>query len=301
MNNKLNAINTFVRVAEAGSFSAAARQTGMKQSAVSQQIAALEEELGVVLLHRTTRAMALTEQGECYLQQMRPLLAAMQEAESQLRSQQSALQGNVHIQLPSGLGQLFLPHLLALQQRHPQLHLTIALDDRIAELVSEGVDVALRLSETPPDRFAARVLARIETPLFAAPERVRETPITTLAQLASHPHVRFSAIPKDAPLRLISDSKAVTLAVDTVFRANSSEGLLQALQANIGVGGMQLPLVAKALKAGSLRRIVPEYRLPDRFLYAVFPDARFIPLRVRHIVELIEQVLSELIQVADQS
>jgi len=299
MNNKLNAINTFIRVAQAGSFSAAARLCGMKQSAVSQQIAALEDELGIVLLHRTTRAMKLTEQGERYLQQMQPLLAAMQEVESQLRPAQQALQGSVHIQLPSGLGQRFLPHLLALQRANPELHLTIALDDRVAELVSEGVDIALRLSEMPPEMFPARLLARIETPLFAAPERVRATPITTLAELAAHPHVRFSGIDKEAPLRLISHQESVVLAVNTVFRANSSEGLLQALQANIGVGGMQLPLVRDALKSGSLVRILPQYRLPDRFLYAVFPDARFIPLRVRRVVEVIEQVLVDLIPAAD--
>lgn len=299
MNNKLNAINTFIRVAEAGSFSAAARLSGMKQSAVSQQIAALEEELGIVLLHRTTRAMKLTEQGERYLQQMQPLLAAMQDVESQLRPAQQALQGNVHIQLPSGLGQRLLPPLLALQRANPELHLTIALDDRVAELVSEGVDIALRLSEMPPEMFPARLLARIETPLFAAPERVRATPITSLAELAAHPHVRFSGIDKQAPLRLISNQETVALTVNTVFRANSSEGLLQALQADIGVGGMQLPLVQKALKSGSLVRILPQYRLPDRFLYAVFPDARFIPLRVKRVVEVIEQVVDALIPAAD--
>lgn len=299
MNNKLNAINTFIRVAEAGSFSAAARLSGMKQSAVSQQIAALEEELGIVLLHRTTRAMKLTEQGERYLQQMQPLLAAMQDVESQLRPAQQALQGSVHIQLPSGLGQRLLPPLLALQRANPELHLTIALDDRVAELVSEGVDIALRLSEMPPEMFPARLLARIETPLFAAPERVRATPITSLAELAAHPHVRFSGIDKQAPLRLISNQETVALTVNTVFRANSSEGLLQALQADIGVGGMQLPLVQESLKSASLVRILPQYRLPDRFLYAVFPDARFIPLRVKRLVEVIEQVVDALIPAAD--
>jgi len=160
------------------------------------------------------------------------------------------------------------------------------------------VDIALRLSEMPPEMFPARLLARIETPLFAAPERVRATPITSLAELAAHPHVRFSGIDKQAPLRLISNQETVALTVNTVFRANSSEGLLQALQADIGVGGMQLPLVQEALKSGSLVRILPQYRLPDRFLYAVFPDARFIPLRVKRVVEVIEQVVDALIPAA---
>ena len=122
MNNKLNAIATFLRVAEAGSFSAAARQSGMKQSAVSQQIAALEESLGVVLLHRTTRVMALTGQGEIYRRDMQFLLEAMREAERRLNPGDHQFQGRVHVQLPSGLGQIFMPHLLALQKENPGLH-----------------------------------------------------------------------------------------------------------------------------------------------------------------------------------
>lgn len=291
MNNKLNAINTFLRVAEAGSFSAAARQTGMKQSAVSQQIAALEAELGVVLMRRTTRVMALTEQGERYRRQIQPLLEAMLEVESQLLPAQLQWQGGVHMQLPSGLGQLFLPHLLNLQKANPGLHLTLALDDRVSDLVSEGVDVALRLSSKPPETMAVRMLARIETPLFAAPGFAS---VNSLAELARQPHVRFSSIEQTAPLQLIAENETVELTVNTVFRANSSEGLLQALQAGIGIGGMQLPLATKAVQSGTLVQVLPAYRLPDRFLYAVFPDARFIPQRVRGIIEMIEQILPDL-------
>lgn len=149
MNNKLNAIATFIRVVDAGSFSAAARQSGSKQSAISQQIAALEAELGVVLLRRTTRAMALTEAGAQYLQQIRPLMDAMDDIEVQLRPAHQQLQGNLHVQLPSGIGQLLLPHMLRFQQEYPGIRLDVALDDRLAEVISEGVDVALRLTSYP--------------------------------------------------------------------------------------------------------------------------------------------------------
>ena len=257
MNNKLNAISTFLRVAEAGSFSAAARQTGIKQSAVSQQIAALEEELGVVLLHRTTRTMKLTEQGERYRHDMQLVLDAMGEAERRLHPVDHSVQGRVHVQLPSGLGQIFLPHLLALQRLHPELHLMLSLDDRLADLVTEGVDVAIRLSSEPPQAHAARVLARIEA-------------------------------------ALISDEETVEVNVNTVFRANTSDALLQALESGMGIGGMQRPLVARALQAGKLVPVLPDWRLPDRFLYAVYPDARFIPQRVRKVVSVIEQLLPEI-------
>ena len=291
MNNKLNAISTFLRVAEAGSFSAAARQTGIKQSAVSQQIAALEEELGVVLPHRTTRTMKLTEQGERYRRDMQLVLDAMGEAERRLHPVDHSVQGRVHVQLPSGLGQIFLPHLLALQRLHPELHLMLSLDDRLADLVTEGVDVAIRLSSEPPQAHAARVLGRIEAALFAAPgfQAVR-----AVSELATLPHVRFSGIPLDAPLRLMSDAETVEVNVNTVFRANTSEALLQALESGMGIGGMQRPLVARALQAGTLVPVLPDWRLPDRFLYAVYPDARFIPQRVRKVVSVIEQLLPEI-------
>ena len=293
MNNKLNAISTFLRVAEAGSFSAAARQTGIKQSAVSQQIAALEEELGVVLLHRTTRTMKLTEQGERYRHDMQLVLDAMGEAERRLHPVDHSVQGRVHVQLPSGLGQIFLPHLLALQRLHPELHLMLSLDDRLADLVTEGVDVAIRLSSEPPQAHAARVLGRIEAALFAAPGFQA---VHAVSELATLPHVRFSGIPLDAPLRLISDEETVEVNVNTVFRANTSDALLQALESGIGIGGLQRPLVARALQAGTLVPVLPDWRLPDRFLYAVYPDARFIPQRVRKVVSVIEQLLPEILK-----
>ncbi|HFT0375855.1 TPA: LysR family transcriptional regulator [Enterobacter mori] len=293
MNNKLNAISTFLRVAEAGSFSAAARQTGIKQSAVSQQIAALEESLGVVLLHRTTRTMRLTEQGERYRRDMQLVLDAMGEAERRLHPVDHSVQGRVHVQLPSGLGQIILPHLLGLQRLHPELQLMISLDDRLADLVTEGVDVAIRLSSEPPQAHAARVLARIEAALFAAPGFQA---VHAVSELATLPHVRFSGIPLDAPLRLISGEETVEINVNTVFRANTSDALLQALASGIGIGGLQRPLAARALQAGTLVPVLPDWRLPDRFLYAVYPDARFIPQRVRKVVSVIEQLLPEIIK-----
>ncbi|WP_316382652.1 LysR family transcriptional regulator [Enterobacter mori] len=291
MNNKLNAISTFLRVAEAGSFSAAARQTGIKQSAVSQQIAALEESLGVVLLHRTTRTMKLTEQGERYRRDMQLVLDAMGEAERRLHPVDHSVQGRVHVQLPSGLGQIILPHLLGLQRLHPELQLMISLDDRLADLVTEGVDVAIRLSSEPPQAHAARVLARIEAALFAVPGFQA---VHAVSELATLPHVRFSGIPLDAPLRLISGEETVEINVNTVFRANTSDALLQALASGIGIGGLQRPLAARALQAGTLVPILSDWRLPDRFLYAVYPDARFIPQRVRKVVSVIEQLLPEI-------
>ena len=169
--------------------------------------------------------------------------------------------------------------------------LMLSLDDRIADLITEGVDVALRLGHEPPPSHAARVLARIETALFAAPGHYA---VQSVDDLAACPHVRFSGLPLDAPLRIISADETRDVQVKTVFRANTSDALLQALESGIGIGGMQRPLAARALRAGRLVPILADWRLPDRFLYAVYPDARFIPPRVRSVIALIEARLPEL-------
>jgi len=292
MQNKLTAIQTFVRVAEAGSFSAAARQNGMKQSAVSQQIAALEETLGVVLLHRTTRKMALTEQGQHYLQQVRLVLSAMEELEEQLRPGSQPLHGKLHIQLPSGIGQRLVPHLIAFQQTHPALRLNIALEDRLSDLIAEGVDVAIRLSESPPATLAARPLTTVETVLVASPEwMARNGTPQTPDDLQRHPHIRFSGVSPNAPLQLISAEAKVSVPVESVFRSNNSDALTQALEAGLGIGGLQTLIGADALASGRLIRVLPDWRLPDRYLYAVFPDARFIPDKVRKLVAKVSEVL----------
>ncbi|MGK3142135.1 LysR family transcriptional regulator [Pantoea sp. C2G6] len=292
MQNKLNAIQTFIRVAEAGSFSAAARQNGMKQSAVSQQIASLEEALGVVLLHRTTRSMALTEQGQHYLQQVRPLLSAMEELEQQLRPASPRLHGKLHIQLPSGIGQRLMPQLIAFQQAHPALRLNIALEDRLSDLIAEGVDVAIRLSESPPATLAARSLTTVETVLVASPDWIAGNVLPqTPSDLEHHPHIRFSGVAPDAPLHLVSATERVSVAVASGFRSNNSEALMQALEAGLGIGGLQTLIGAEALASGRLIRVLPDWRLPDRYLYAVYPDARFIPDKVRRLVALLSEVL----------
>ncbi|WP_336748769.1 LysR family transcriptional regulator [Pantoea vagans] len=294
MQNKLTAMQTFIRVAEAGSFSAAARQNGMKQSAVSQQIAALEEALGVVLLRRTTRKMALTEQGHHYLQQVRELLGAMEELEQQLRPGSQPLHGRLHIQLPSGIGQRLMPHLIAFQQAHPALRLNIALEDRLSDLVAEGVDVAIRISESPPATLAARSLATVETVLVASPEWIaRNGTLQTPDDLMRHPHIRFSGIATDAPLQLVSESMRISVPVESVFRSNNSDALMQALEAGLGIGGLQTLPGSDALAAGRLVRVLPDWRLPDRYLYAVFPDARFIPDKVRKLVGRLSEVVMQ--------
>lgn len=146
--NKLKAMEVFIRVAETGNLSAAARSLGLTQPAVSQQVMALEQSLGVALLLRTTRSVTLTEPGERYYQQIRPILDALSETEETLLEQQQKLSGTLRVQAPTGIGQhLLTPIVVAFQQQNPQLSVELTLEDRLADVVSEGVDLAIRLGE----------------------------------------------------------------------------------------------------------------------------------------------------------
>ena len=168
--DKLNAMKTFMRVAELGSLSAAARDLRLTQPAVSQQIAGLEQRLGAQLLFRSTRAVTLTDAGSGYYQRLKPILAAVDEAEEALHGQRHQLQGNLRIHAPTGFGQLHVtPLAIAFQRRHPNLAIELLLDDRLADVIGEGIDVALRFGELHAPGMVAKRLGELQRLLVASP------------------------------------------------------------------------------------------------------------------------------------
>ena len=171
--DRFAAMNTFVRVAELGTFSAAARELGLTQPAVSQQIAALERHLDVRLFHRSTRKLALTEGGETYYQHALQILQAVGEAEESAGELSSAFRGNLRVHGPVGFGQTHLsPIVIEFQRLHPELIIELVLDDRFADLIAEGVDVAIRFGELKSSELIARKLATFERILVASPDYI---------------------------------------------------------------------------------------------------------------------------------
>ncbi|WP_026869069.1 LysR family transcriptional regulator [Inquilinus limosus] len=285
--DRFTAMATFVRVAELGSLSAAARDLGLTQPAVSQQVAALEQRLGVRLLNRSTRRLALTEAGERYHAQTRRILEAVAEAEDSLTETPDALTGSLRVHAPAGLGQAHLaPILIGFQQRHPGLTVELIADDRYADLIGEGVDVAIRLGALIAPGLVARRLATLRRILVAAPDYVAahgspETP----EELARHPHVRFSWVAAGEAVPLIGPQGALEVRVRSRFLANNAFVLIEAIRAGIGVGGAQLPLVQALLDRGELVRVMRGYAYAPLEMHAVYPSGRFVPRRVRAFVD----------------
>ena len=278
--DRLAALQTFVRVVELGSLSAAARDVGLSQPAVSQQMAALEKHLGARLLHRTTRQVSATAAGEDYYQQAKNILALVDASEAGLKKNVGGgLKGSLRVQAPTGLGR----HIVAgvaidFQLQHPGVRVEMLLDDRVADLVGEGVDVAIRLGPLAPSMLVAKHLGTLDRMLVASPAYAQKHGLPeTPESLATHPHVRFSWLANGDDITLLGKSGPVTVRVPTRFAANNTFVLIQAIEAGVGIGGVQGPLVREALARGSLVRVLPRFRYPPLEVHAVYPSAAYIP------------------------
>ena len=281
------AMTTFVRVAELGSLSAAARELGLTQPAVSQQIAGLERHLRTRLLTRSTRKLTLTASGETYLARARRILDEVAEVEDDLLGLSREFRGSLRVQAPSGLGQKHIaPLVVEFQRQHPGLTVELTLDDHVADLIEEGVDVAFRLGTPTSASLVVRKLGSVSRVLVASPGYVAAhgSPATP-DELAQHNYVRFSWASAGENVTLIGPQGPITVGVRSCFRANNSFVLAHALRSGLGIGGVQLPLVQDLLENGELVRVMEDYAYPPVDLHAVYSSARFIPGKVHALVD----------------
>jgi DNA-binding transcriptional LysR family regulator len=172
--DRLAAMQTFVRVAEAGSFTAVAEQMNVARSAITRQIAALEAHLGVKLIARSTRRLSLTSAGATYIEQCRDILDRIAEAEGDLAGERKTLRGRIRASVPMTFGLLHLtPLILEFSQAHPEIHVDLDFNDRRVNLIEEGMDFALRITDSLPETTVARHLTTCRSAVVASPEYLR--------------------------------------------------------------------------------------------------------------------------------
>lgn len=285
--DRLSAMKTFVRVAELGTLSAAARELGLTQPAVSQQIAALERHLGISLFHRSTRQLVVTEGGETYYRRALAILHAVDEAEEGATAYSTALRGSLRIHAPVGFGQMYLARfVINFQQQHPDLRSELVLDDRIADLITDNVDVAIRFGAMKSSDLIARKLGSFDRVLVASPDYITThgSPVTP-DDLVKHGFVRFIWSPPGEMVPLIGPDGSVDAAIRSVFLANNAFVLNDALCAGLGIGAAQLPLVQPLINGGKLVRILPDYGYAPMDIHAVYASGRFLPRKIKLFVE----------------
>jgi len=279
-----NAIPVFVAVVESKGFSAAAQSLGISKSAVSKRINQLEQQLGVRLLHRTTRKLSLTEAGERYFQHASQALRAANQAEDAVTQLQGEPQGRLKISTPMSFGRLHVAPLIPKFMKHyPKIQIDLVMDDRNVDLVSEGFDLAIRSGNSLPDSsLVARKLAPLRQLICASPEYIEHYgQPNSPNELSSHNCILFSYSGDVNEWTLHSKLGVENMLVSGNYRVNNSEALLEALRQGIGIGRLPTFVAGADLKQGRLVKLLPDYCIPAHTFYAVFPEREYLPAKVR--------------------
>jgi len=291
--DRFAAMEVLVRVIETGSFSAAARQFGVGQPAVSKTIAQLETRLGVKLLLRSTRGLAPTEAGQRYYEHAQRALAEAHEADLAATGAASTLSGRLRFAAPVTFARLHLiPRLPAFVARHPALTIDAILDDRRVDLIGEGIDVGLRIgnltdSTATAQRLGASRRIVVGTPAFFARHGTPRQP----TDLARYPAATYLHAGGGTAwtFRHRASGDAQTAALDDSFRTTAAEGLREAVLADLALSVATEWMFRDELADGRVVEILTEWRLPEVDLWAVFPAGRRIGAKARAFAEFVAQ------------
>lgn len=292
--DQLTALRVFHRVAERGSFVAAARDLGLSASAVSKNVKGLEAHLGARLFDRTTRRVALTEVGEVYLSRVGRVLEDLDEADALVSAVQGEVRGRLRVSAPLTFSLITLSEALpGFLTRHPGLALDLHLDDRRVDLLREGLDLALRATPSLEDSsLVARRLATLTHVVCASPAYVdAHGAPSDPAALADHRCVGFGLSAAPDAWTFLDGGAPRDVLIHPAYRVNSSFAVRDALRAGYGLGRIPARYVADDLETGRLVRVLEDWSTPPVPLYAVYPSRRYLQPKVRAFLDFVQGVL----------
>lgn len=281
--DRLGAMAQFVRVVEAGSFSAAARVLGQGQPAISKAVAQLETRLGVRLLNRTTRALTMTDAGRIFYDRARTALDAAEEAEAAARGAGASLSGRLRVCAPVTLARLHIvPALPAFLAAHPALDVDLILDDRRIDLIEEGIDIAIRAGPLPDSSLmATHIVAGRRMVLANKSFWAARPPVARPADLAVLPFIAYGPAPGGCDWVFAHDTATELVRMSPHLRTSALEGVREALFAGIGFSIVSEWVMRNARAGEDIERRLDEYQLPGIDLWAVHPAGRQPSARAR--------------------
>jgi DNA-binding transcriptional LysR family regulator len=284
----------FVRVVEAGSFSAAARIMGQGQPAISKAVAQIEARLGVRLLTRTTRAVALTDAGRVFYDRAKAVLDAAEEAEAAARGAGAALVGRLRVCAPVTLARLHIvPNLPAFMSDHPGLELDLILDDRRIDLVEEGIDIAVRAGQLADSSMVATHIATGERQVIANTEFwVRHSLVRTPPDLGVLPFIAYGAAPAGLDWIFAKDGNTELARMQPRIRLSAIEGVREAVFAGMGFAIGSEWIFSDARGSGMVEKRLANYLLPAVDLWAIFPAGRQPSPRARVFAEFLKKCMN---------
>ncbi len=279
----IGAIPVFVAVVQYGGFSPAARFLGISKSAVSKRISLLEQQLGVKLLHRTTRKLSLTEAGEHYFEHALKANLAARDAEDAVAQLQGEPQGRLRINTPMSFGRLHMaPMIPEFLKRYPKIRIELVMDDRTVDLVSGGFDIAIRGGVLSDSTLIARRLAPLNSVLCASPGYLDNYGYPQqLDDLLLHNCLSFSYSNDVKEWSFSKDNQRHSVVVSGSYQVNNSEALLEAVLQGLGIARLPTFVAGPDIRAGRLVMLFPEYQMLAQEINAVLIERQYMPAKVR--------------------
>ena len=283
----LNRLVAFVAVVEAGSLTGAAGRLGVAKTMVSAHMQRLEAELGVNLLVRTTRRLALTEAGEAFYDAARHIVQSAEEAVNAIGQDRAELQGTLRITAPVDYSaNVVAPLAVALQRTHPGLKIELHSGDRRFDLVAEGIDVAIRLGKLADSNHQAVRVAPLASWLVAAPSLLAGLKLSRPRDLAALPFVALSVLPHPSSWTFEGPGqRRERVHFEPRLTANSAHTTRSAALAGGGMAILPEYAVADDIRSGRLEHVLPKWSVPSGGVYAVFPATRYRPQKVRVLID----------------
>jgi DNA-binding transcriptional LysR family regulator len=285
----LAAFQVFVRVSESGSFSAVAREMGLSQPAISRQIAALEDHFGERLLHRTTRSLTLTDDGRDLLLHATRVLDTLQEAETAVGRRRGTVAGMVRLSVPVIFGRLYLtPRIGRLLDAHPALELDILFNDGLADLVADGIDLAVRAGVIADSSLISRRIGIVGRHAMASTQYLqrRGTPLTP-TDLENHDCLIFTQGSSPTHWTFEGKDGKVGVPVRGRFRSDNGEGVREGVINGYGIGMLPAWYFRDEIKDGKVQILLPEWQVPGIPVHLIYPSRRHLSPRVRAVMDFL--------------
>ena len=292
--DRLQAMHLFVRVAELGSFSAVAQQMGLARSAVTRQIAALEQHLGIKLMVRSTRRLMLTSAGAAYLEKCRVILNLVEAAETGVAEERQTPRGMIRISLPLTYGLMRVaPILLDFARRYPEVQLDMDYTDRRVNLIEEAIDLSVRItSRLGATEIARRIgssqLQAVASPAYLAEHGMPRHP----SDLIHHECLSYTTTAESKQTWSFDvDGVLTAYPIRARIYSNNGEALNDAVERGLGIALQPDFIIERSLQSGKVVTILTEFPLPELGIYAMLPSNRQVPYRVRVLMDFLADQL----------
>lgn len=290
--DRIEAMKALVAVADLKGFAPAARKLGVSASSITRLIAALEDHVGVRLLQRTTRSVALTDVGARYLQRARMILADIEEAEAAAQAERTRPNGRMIVSAPVGFGRIHVtPLMSAYLQRYPEVSGELRLSDRVVNLVEDGIDAAVRIGHLADSSLVARSIGSMRRIVVASPAYLaaRGEPGTPRDILA-HDTIQFGAIAAPPEWSFVVAGEERRIAHAPRFATNIADAAIWHAEQGGGLTCVLAYQAADAIAAGRLRVVLAEFEQPAMPIHIVYPTSRLLSAKVRAFIDLASEI-----------